>query len=153
MKSLRFNSSLLGTLLASALAIGVATTPNTANAQMADTPVRANIPFSFQVDSKWMPAGTYTIRELSPHVLVIRDSNYTRVQTLMVHNTSSRNSPHRSSITFDLVGGQYFLRRIQLAETTNGVECSKSHAEKKAELESASIPQAPTVVALNTLPY
>jgi hypothetical protein len=32
------------------------------------------------------------------------------------------------------------------------VECPKSHAEKKAELEIASIKQTPTVVALNTLP-
>jgi len=152
MKSLRFNSPLLSTLLASALAIGAAITPSTANAQLSDATVRANIPFAFQVDSKWMPAGTYTIRALNPSILVIRDSNSSRSQMLMVHNTTSAKAPHNSSITFDRVGGTYFLRRIQLAESTNGVECAKSHAEKKAELEIASTQQTPTVVALNTLP-
>jgi hypothetical protein len=97
--------------------------------------------------------GTYTISPLNPSVVVIRDSGYTRVQTLMVHNSSAKAS-HQTTIAFDLVGGQYFLRRIQLAESATGVECAKSHAEKKAEVETATLRQnPPTVVALNTLPY
>jgi len=156
MNSPRFASSLVSSLLASAMAIGMIASSHPALAQD-DIPVaKATIPFAFQAGSQVMPAGTYTISSQSDHLLLLRDSSQNAQEFVMVHSAYTVHKPKASVIVFDRRGDQYFLRNIWTANSDTGLECSKSRAEKRAEkqLEAANNkPPSDTItLALNTSP-
>ena len=152
MKSPRFNSTLVSTLLASVLAIGMAASTQPALAQDEVLASHAKIPFAFQAGSKTMPAGTYVIKAMSDHVLLLRETNQNAAEFVMVHAAYTLKTPSQSTIVFDHRGNKYFLRRIWLADRNSGIETQKSREEKRLEVASAD-PAADTVtLALNAPP-
>ncbi len=156
MKSPRFASSLVSSLIASAMAIGMIASSQQALAQ-GETPVaKATIPFAFRAGSQVMPAGTYEISNQSDHLLLLRGSTRNADEFVMVHSASTSHKPKASVIVFDRRGDQYFLRSIWTANNESGLECSKSRAEKQAEkqLEAAknNVPSDTVTLALNTSP-
>jgi hypothetical protein len=121
------------------------------NAQEMNSSVRAQIPFAFQVNSEVLPAGVYTVSKQSPHLLLVRPSSGGRGTFVLVHDTYSMNTPHKSTISFDRVGDKYFFRKVAVENSSDGTECPKSKAELLAEREVAVTASATTyVVASNT---
>jgi len=105
-----------------------------AYAQAAGTqPVVANIPFDFNVGSKTLPAGKYTITVVNPasdrKVLQIRssDGRSTAItQTTGVIGTASE----KTKLVFHRYGDHYFFAQAKMAGDTMVLAALKSKAER-----------------------
>jgi hypothetical protein len=121
-------------LIAFSVFVAVAGT-SPARAQVVHTIV-ADIPFSFTVKNKVMPAGEYTVKRVSsdkPGVMEIRSSDGHERAVFLVRSTQLAKEPSESELVFDRVGEQYFLSEIFESWDNLGVQLQKSHAEKKLE--------------------
>jgi hypothetical protein len=119
--------SLLSLLLVAGLAIA-----QTSN-------LRANVPFSFTVGSKTLPAGTYDIGAISsdPKMLLLhaRDGN----SSMMVGSNSAENpkGAEKSKLVFNRYRDQYFLAEIWVQGATRGRQLPKTSREKELAKELA----------------
>jgi len=122
----------LNTAIAMIILVGAVTA--SAYAQAAGTqPVVANIPFDFNVGSKTLPAGKYTITVVNPasdrKVLQIRssDGRSTAItQTTGVIGTASE----RTKLVFHRYGDHYFFAQAKMAGDTMVLAALKSKAER-----------------------
>ena len=148
MKSLRVSSMFRSGLLASALAMGMVASAPMALAQSGDYIAKADIPFDFQAGQLVMPAGTYEITKAADHTLILRAIGQKASEFLMVYDTSRNRPPAQSSLVFDRHGDDYFLRQIWTAGRSDGLECPKTHLERKVEAMNKQA-ATPVVVAMN----
>ena len=124
-------TSIAAILLASLAAVG------SASAQ--DHEAKANIPFGFYVDSKWVPAGTYILTSdaMNPDVIQIR-SESSSVDVLNVgHEVDGK--PGANTLVFRKYGDKYFLGEILCSSTNMHVAFNPSKREKAARTEQASM--------------
>jgi hypothetical protein len=110
--------------------------------------VRATVPFDFTVGNKLLPAGTYTIKEgMDTHMIVIR-SHDKPIAALSLVNQDGKKSPNGGKLLFHRYGGQYFLSEILCDQANLNVEIPRSKAEKRAQLQQATLQSSSeTVVA------
>ncbi len=150
MKNTRLTSILSSSLIAGALTIGSLASTQSALAQSETALAEVNIPFSFQTATQTMPAGTYRIDQESGYLVLLRGPKH--AEFVMMHGTSRSRAAEHGSVVFDRAGDKYFLRQIWTAQSTDGLECAKSRAEKESLL--ASNKQAPTSIelAFNSVP-
>ena len=150
MKSLRISSILGSSLLATALAIGMVATAQSALAQNSPW-LRQRFPLIL-AGQRVMPAGTYEITH-SDNMLELRETGQKAAEFLIVHSAYTTHTPKGSSLVFDRRGDKYFLRQIWTAGNNDGLECPKTRIEQKAEQVVAQTKQdaSPVVVALNTV--
>jgi hypothetical protein len=74
---------------------------------------KAKISFSFVVDGKTLPAGTYTFRELSPKVMEIRNVDTSEaVLAPIITRIGMVGSVTEPSLTFDEVGDKLILETV-----------------------------------------
>ena len=105
-----------------------------ANAQTGSAErVVANIPFDFNVGSKSLPAGKYTITVINPasdrKTLQIRSSDgrsTAMIMTTAVIGTASENA----KLVFHRYGDLYFFAQAQMAGDTMDVAALKSSVER-----------------------
>jgi hypothetical protein len=111
------------------------------------TGVRANVPFDFTVGNKLLPAGTYTIKEQSDHVIVIR--NYDKpITALSLVNGASNRSATGGKLTFHRYGSQYFLNEILCGQANMNLKVPTSETEQRTALQEARLKnRGETVVA------
>jgi hypothetical protein len=122
----------LNTAIAMIILVGAFTVST--HAQTAGTqPVVARIPFDFNVGSKNLPAGKYTITIVNPasdrKVLQIRSSDgRSTAMTLTngVIGTASKNT----KLVFHRYGDQYFFAQAKMAGETTALEALKSDVER-----------------------
>jgi hypothetical protein len=98
----------------------------------AQSPVRANIPFEFTIGQKVLPAGEYSISNVSDRVIELR--NREKHVTIMVPATATAyvsQKPH--VLVFNVYGDQYFLHEVRggLGEFTLDLQPSKLEKETK----------------------
>jgi hypothetical protein len=102
------------------------------------TGVRANVPFDFTVGSKLLPAGTYTIKEQSDHVIVIR--NYDKpIAAISLVNGASNRSPDGGKLKFHRYGSQYFLSEILCEQANMNLQVPTSDTERRTALQEAKL--------------
>jgi hypothetical protein len=96
----------------------------------------ANIPFAFNVGSKTLPAGRYTITLLSPtsdrRVIQLRSadgSSTAMVLTLRVNAKAAEDA----RVVFRRYGDSYFFAQAQLADDPTSLNTPKSRAERAQE--------------------
>lgn len=143
------NSFLASGLVSCALAIGVASTPTAAFAQIA-TDVKADIPFAFQVGSTVLPAGTYTFIRQNEDIMLLRGSgSHSTVLAMVLPETGSK-APKVGTIVFNKYGDRYFLHKVSSAASTTAWDCTTSNQEKALIRELKN--QHPTEVAVNVIP-
>jgi hypothetical protein len=94
-----------------AVALGVLTL--SAPAPVAAADIRANVPFSFTVKGKVLPAGTYNVSN-NNSALVIRGFNGGAV-TLGQHTESSTSSTPK--LVFHRYGDEYILREVWMGSS------------------------------------
>ena len=101
----------------------------TAGAQIAV----ANIPFSFNVGNKNLPAGKYTISVLNPtsdrRVLQIRSTNG-RSSAMIQTNSVIGNTSDDAKLVFQLYGDRYFFAQAQMAGESTSLAAIKSSAQR-----------------------
>jgi hypothetical protein len=150
MKNTRLTSILSSSLVACALTIGTLASTQPASAQSTAL-AEVNIPFAFQTGTQTLPAGLYRIDSESSHLILLRGPGQA-AGFVEMHAAIKNRVPDHGYIVFDRYGSKYFLRQIWTAGNTDGLECSKSRAEK--ETLQASNNQSPSTVelALNSVP-
>jgi len=118
------------------LAIANFATAGTSFAQ--STGVRANVPFDFTVGNKLFPAGTYTIKEQSDHVIII--TNYNKpIAALSLVNGNSNRSPNGGKLKFHRYGSQYFLSEILCEQANMNLQVPTSKTEQRIALQEAKL--------------
>ena len=112
-------------LLAAIILVGGAIAANAQPA--AGSSVKGYIPLSFVANGKNFDAGHYTISraqqygDMSPYVLVLRGDNGESA-ILQTNGTREHMDAKSTVLTFDNVGGQYYLTGISFKGQTRGVE-------------------------------
>lgn len=96
-------------------------------AQMAGTVAVANIPFAFQVGSRPMAAGKYTLEMEGTSILLIKGDS--RSAILTVYEDSVKKSSPNGIIVFNRYGNRYFLRNVRFP----GDDLLRASDESKAE--------------------
>ncbi|GAC1648074.1 MAG: hypothetical protein NVS9B15_06710 [Acidobacteriaceae bacterium] len=106
--------------------------------------VQANIPFDFQVGSKALAAGTYSVRQLndSSHMLLIENRQHVKVNAIARPRTTEA-SDARPKLVFSRYGDQYILSQV-----CNGDGCANMPKQRvEREWALAMAPEMVTVFA------
>ena len=104
-----------------------------AKAQEAGTPVIANIPFSFQIGSSYLPAGVYRVQMRGDDMLWIKGESGSAVMLVLWESANQPSSG--SAIVFHHYGNQYFLREVRTEGNQAFLWSSETKAEHRAKLE------------------
>lgn len=122
-----------------------------AHAQSSHQTMTANVPFAFELGSKHLAPGNYTISTLSQDVVEIRSSSDAAI-ILTCHGESYKPTK-TAKMVFDRYGDHYFLRQLWFnPEEKSYLESPESKSEKQAKSsELASNSKAPTNVELAML--
>jgi len=114
-------------------------------------PVVANIPFDFNVGSKNLPAGKYTITVVNPSsdrkVLQIRSSDghsAALTQTTGIIGTASETT----KLVFHRYGDQYFFAQAKMAGDTMVLAALKSKAERAQSQAIAKAGKSKNIVVI-----
>ena len=102
------------------------------------TGVRANVPFDFTVGNKLLPAGTYTIKEQSDHVILITNHDKP-IAALSLVNGDSNTSPNGGKLKFHRYGSQYFLSEILCEQANMNLQVPTSKTEQRIALQEAKL--------------
>jgi hypothetical protein len=100
--------------------------------------VRATVPFDFTVGDKLLPAGTYTIKEQSDHLIMIQNHDKPIAAVSLV-NGDSHKSPNGGKLMFHRYGSQYFLSEILCDQASMNLQVPTSKAEKRTALQEAKL--------------
>ena len=100
--------------------------------------VRATVPFDFTVGDKLLPAGTYTIKEQSDHVIMVTNHDKPIAMVSLVNGDSNR-SPNGGKLKFHRYGSQYFLSEILCDQADMNLQVPTSKTEKRIALQEAKL--------------
>jgi len=111
----------------------------------------ANIPFQFIAGDANLPAGEYTITQVSqasePTVVEIRMKKGNRAMLLQM-GAIIGNSAKQTSLVFHRYGDKYFLAQAWIEGESEGWDSPKSRSERAAQKELAARNVAMETVAL-----
>ena len=116
----------------------------TVNVAFAQSKTRANVPFAFSVEQKWLPAGEYRITT-TDHVLEVRNYSTNEAADVIAQHEESP-KPQISRLVFHKYGDRYFLAEVWTATGEAGaagmeVPSSKAEQETRAAYKDASAPE------------
>jgi hypothetical protein len=97
--------------------------------------LKSDIPFSFYVRNRLMPAGDYTIAELNPGsgLMEIRSADGQSAAMFLTINKQEKDTGTPSELIFHKYGDKAFLSEIVEQGETDGAEVVKSKMEKRLE--------------------
>jgi hypothetical protein len=102
----------------------------------AQSPTRANIPFEFMVGQKALPAGQYSISNLTDRVIELR--NMDKQVSILVSTTATdyvSGKPH--VLVFRGYDGQYFLHEVRGGLGEFALDIPPSKLEKETQRQIA----------------
>lgn len=97
----------------------------------------ANIPFEFMTATTTLPAGDYTVKELSSGVLLQNRAEHASAFVMTIPAQAKR-GPVDSKLIFNRYGNRYFLSEIWSSESEIGKQLPKSAREKELLKELAN---------------
>lgn len=101
--------------------------------------LRADIPFDFSAANRTLPAGVYTVKELSIFsVSVIVVTNGKTTVSAQTMQASSSKLADKAMLVFRRYGDQYFLAKVIYEGGSMAQELIKTSAEKKSIKGGAS---------------
>jgi len=115
------------------------------------TQLIANIPFQFNVGTKTLPAGEYSVRQVNPDsdcgvlLLSSRDGNASAM--IQVDSVIGK-AQETAKLTFHRYGNKYFFAQAWIDGDNTGMQAPKSKAERAAESELAGLQSKTETVAL-----
>jgi hypothetical protein len=97
--------------------------------------LKSDIPFSFYVRTRLMPAGAYTIDELNPGsgLMEIRSADGKSAAMFLTVEKQEKDTRTPSELIFHKYGDQVFLSEIVEQGEMDGAEVVKSKMEKRLE--------------------
>ena len=119
---------------------------NVAQAQITERQ-KANIPFSFYVGNKELPAGEYIVEVKDPVMGLMKIASVEGKASAMfiTYNTQLNKVPGQGELMFDQYGDRYFLEKIFEQGDRNGNELIQSKLEKEMEKEGEAVETEVTV--------
>lgn len=100
--------------------------------------ITVKVPFAFQVGDKTLPAGDYSIKQLSQDALLIEstsgDERAIAPAAGRVENSANA-QPSTEKLVFRQYGEQYFLAQVWMVRGASGRELNKTDAERNAASE------------------
>jgi len=114
------------------------------------TQLIANIPFQFNVGTKTLPAGEYSVRQVNPDsggalLLSSKDGNASAM--IQVGSVIGK-AQESAKLTFHRYGNKYFFAQAWIDGDNTGMQAPKSKAERAAESELAGLQSKTETVAL-----
>lgn len=102
----------------------------------AQTPVVAQIPFSFHIGGSKLPAGSYTAEiNASLSMLRLRSDDSKSHVMILTNRVSSNGKPTATKLVFSKYGDEYFLRQVWAgADTGTELRVTKLETEYAAAL-------------------
>jgi biotin-(acetyl-CoA carboxylase) ligase len=114
-----------------------------ANAQLS-TPIKAKIPFDFNVGDKKLPAGEYTFSRLSAvsdnKVMLVLGVGVGVLQS--TYEAEVLTPKNKSTLVFHKYGDQYFLEQIWSGGEQAGSQVPESRSERTIERQLAQTQQS-----------
>ena len=118
-----------------------------ANAQLT-IPIRAKIPFDFNVGEKKLPAGKYTFSRLSGfsdnHAMSVSNADASVHVFQSTFEASALKAKNESTLVFHKYGDQYFLEQIFLGGEREGTQIAESRSERTIRRQLAQGQQSNT---------
>lgn len=117
------------------------------------TQLIANIPFEFNVGSKALPAGEYTVSQVNPasdHSVLQLRSKDGRAGAMVQMTSVIGKTQESAKLIFRRYGNHYFFAQAWVDGDASGLEAPRSRAERAAEREIAGIKLATESVALRS---
>ena len=106
-------------------------------AQVAETAVKADIPFRFMVENTTLPAGTYVISKSFDEepTLDMRNSSKDINILLVAESVGDNPAMEKPELVFDKIGGKDFLREVRTTDQTFVLDkyAQETKLEKKGE--------------------
>jgi hypothetical protein len=101
--------------------------------------LKSQIPFSFYVRDKLMPAGAYTVTELNPGagLMEIRSDDGKSAAMFLTIEEQEKDASMPSELIFHRYGEEIFLSQIVEQGEIDGAEVPKSKMEKRLEKAAA----------------
>ena len=107
--------------------IGVAGLGMAARGQVSDQ-IEVNIPYEFVVAGKTLPAGTYRVNRLSDtnEETLVLSSLDSRARVMVLSTAVESTQADKPEVSFEQVGGQHFLSKIETADHVFTIPVSRS---------------------------
>jgi hypothetical protein len=118
-----------------------------ASLQAQNHEVRADVPFSFAVGSKQLPAGHYTFLTGPRYTTVIPNTD-NEILFLSKTEEAFHAVGRLNILVFNKYGDDYFLREIRCPSIAMNVEIPQSKQEKRIRLRAAGLGANQTLLAL-----
>ena len=114
--------------------IGLGLLLATASAYAQTGLVKANVPFNFIVNKAEIPAGSYSIQNISTNgqAMVIQSADRNLVQVILPNSCQSSKPQEKTKLVFHRYGDRYFLAQVWVAGMDRGSEFKSS--EREAEM-------------------
>jgi hypothetical protein len=96
------------------------------------------IPFEFVVGGKTLPAGTYKVNRVTDRGILIQ-SFENRTSALVLLSQVEGRSADKVHVSFDRVGGQYFLSKVATADYVFTIPVSRSAIMELAARKSTFV--------------
>ena len=104
------------------------------------TVLQADIPFEFSVGKVTLPAGQYTVRNISDSSDLLQlVSNDGHARALVQMNSVTGKADDNAKLVFNRYGNHYFFTQAWMSGTSTGLQALKSRAERAVERELASL--------------
>ena len=136
------NRKLVGILMTLAVSLLVSV-PNT----YAQNVTQATVPFAFTIGRSEMPAGTYTIRHISPSVIAVRDSDTGKSVLTLVRPESAGKSSGNPKLLFNKYGNKYFLSQVSPGFGSSPMQLPTSQLERELRIAATRSAPEQTVIA------
>jgi hypothetical protein len=111
-----------------------------------------NVPFDFMVGKKSLPAGTYTIRQLTrdnDKVLLVQSADAHTTQVAATNPVDKHAASEVAQLDFHRYGDTYFLFRVWTPGVPTGRELPRSQSERLVIREFARGAAQPQTVSVN----
>jgi len=107
--------------------IGVAGLGMAARGQVSDQ-IQVTIPYEFVVAGKTLPAGTYRVNRLgdTDEETLVLSSLDSRARVMVLSTTVESTQADKPEVSFEQVGGQHFLSKIETADHVFTIPVSRS---------------------------
>jgi hypothetical protein len=116
-----------------------------ANAQLSN-PIRAKIPFDFNVGEKKLPAGEYTFSRLSGFsdnkLMSVSGADASAHVFQSTFGAEVLTPKNKSTLVFNRYGDQYFLEQIWLGGEQEGTQVPQSRSERTIRRQLAQTQQS-----------
>ena len=97
--------------------------------------LKVNIPFDFNVGSKTLPAGEYSVKRLTQTSMLVMSADGKQSAVALTIGSTQQGANEQAAaerLVFHQYGNQYFLAQVWMARDGEGRALNKSDAERKA---------------------